>query len=248
MIRRKALDRDLVALGLRAGALVMVHSSLRRVGPVEGGADTLLDALLAVIGPAGTLVMVLGADDSEPFDAGRTPAEEEMGILPEVFRLRPGTRVNDHAAARFGVHGPLADWLLTDIPLHDYHGPGSVIAKFTESGGDVLRLGANDDTITVTHWAEYLADIPHKRRVRIAYERADIGTQWIEGLDDSAGIVEWAHGDYFPQIWLDYRAAGYPAIGTVGNCLAELFPAVGFVEFARRWIETQLRPDAESRR
>jgi aminoglycoside N3'-acetyltransferase len=240
MITGAMLETQLQALGVRPGALLMVHASMRRAGPVAGGADTVLDALQTVLGPAGTLVMVLGARADAPFDAQRAPADPEMGILAEVFRRRPATGVNDHAAARFGASGPLAADLLANIPLHDYHGPGSLIARFTEAGGEVLRLGADDDTITVTHWAEYLANLPLKRRVRIAYQRADIGTQWIEGLDDTHGIVDWEHGDYFSRIWLDYRAAGHPVIGPVGNCTAELFPAAHFVGFACRWMEAHL--------
>ena len=43
--------------GLTAGDLVLVHSSLRKLGPVEGGADTVLDALLEVLGQEGTLAL-----------------------------------------------------------------------------------------------------------------------------------------------------------------------------------------------
>lgn len=49
------LQSTLRALGLRPGDLVMVHASLRALGPVDGGPAAVLDALLDVIGPAGTL-------------------------------------------------------------------------------------------------------------------------------------------------------------------------------------------------
>jgi len=68
----------------------MLHASLRKVGPVEGGADVLLDAILRVLGNDGTLLMVLGADPTVPFVASSTPTEPEMGILAETFRTRPG--------------------------------------------------------------------------------------------------------------------------------------------------------------
>ncbi len=86
MIDRATLARDLVALGVPRGGLVMVHASMRRVGPIDGGADALLDALHDVLGPEGTMMMALGATDDRPFDnAGgrlRRPCE----------RLRPGGR------------------------------------------------------------------------------------------------------------------------------------------------------------
>ena len=48
--RRERLVRDLQALGLRPGDLVMVHASLRALGPVEGGPAAVLDALLDTVG------------------------------------------------------------------------------------------------------------------------------------------------------------------------------------------------------
>ena len=46
MITRAQLVADLRRLGLKSGMDVMVHSSLSKVGPVEGGAETVVDALL----------------------------------------------------------------------------------------------------------------------------------------------------------------------------------------------------------
>jgi aminoglycoside N3'-acetyltransferase len=242
LIERATLLRQLKALGVGSHTPLMVHASLRNVGPIVGGADALLDCLLETLGPNGTLLMVLGADAEESFDPLTTEAEEDMGVLAEIFRQRNGTKVNDHAAARYGAYGPRATELLEPIPLHDYHGPGSVLEKFTEMGGAVLRLGANIDTVTLTHWAEYLAKVPNKRRVRLRYVRADSGEQWIESLDDTYGIAEWEGGDYFSQILLDFLAAGVARTGPIGNCTAELFEAKPFVKFAVEWLETNLSP------
>lgn len=238
---RTTLAEQLRTLGVRAGVPLMIHSSLRKVGPIVGGARALLDALGDATSPGGTLLMVLGADLSLPFDATTTPVDtEEMGALVEVFRQHPGVLVNDHAAARYGALGPASWALLEPIPLHDYHGPGSVLQRFTEASGVVLRLGANVDTVTLIHWAEYLAQVPDKRRVKRRYLRADVGEQWIESLDDTDGIRDWPHGDYFPQIWLDFLTAGDASVGPVGMALAELFDAQRFVRFATAWMEKNL--------
>jgi aminoglycoside N3'-acetyltransferase len=93
---------------------------------------------------------------------------------------------------------------------------------------------------TLTHYAEYLADIPNKIRVRRRYVRADTGEVWIESLDDTDGIAVWDQGDYFPQIFLDYRATGTVRMGPVGRCDAEFFDAAPFVTFAVEWINRNL--------
>src|SRR5436309_7934876 len=95
---------DLIAhlrrLGVRAGDVVMVHASLRAIGPVEGGAATVVGAIDAAVGPEGTVMMTLGARDdfdwvnkhpepereklladTVPFDHLRTPASREVGTL-----------------------------------------------------------------------------------------------------------------------------------------------------------------------
>lgn len=243
MTARLDLAEQLRALGVGANDVVMIHASMRRVGPVEGGAASVIDALRDAVGPGGTLLMVLSADEDEPFDALRSPVDiEDMGILAEVFRTYPGVSVNDHPADRFAAFGPLASFLLEPTPLHDYHGPGSVLERFTERRGKVLRLGANPDTVTLTHYAEYLADVPNKVRVNRRYVRADTGEVWIESLDDTDGIATWEEGDYFPRIFLDYCASGVVRIGPVGRCEAELFDAAPFVKFAVEWMNRHLVP------
>ncbi|MEM6461530.1 MAG: AAC(3) family N-acetyltransferase [Pseudomonadota bacterium] len=245
MLTKTELLHQLEALGLHKCSLLMVHASLRRIGAVEGGASGLIDALMERLGPNGTLVMPMGADDSGPIDFLTTPADRSLGALVEVFRQRPGTLVNDHAAARFEAAGPEAAAILEPIPLHHYYGNGSPLARFVDANGWVLRLGADIDTVTVTHRAEYLADIPEKRLVRRRYVRADGGEQWIESLDDTDGIVDWPEGDYFGQILVDFLSREPVIKGPVGNCTAELFASDDFLPFAIDWLEARFGPDAK---
>ena len=50
------LVHDLKACGIPEGCLLHLKISLKAFGKVEGGADTVLQALLEVVGPQGTLV------------------------------------------------------------------------------------------------------------------------------------------------------------------------------------------------
>jgi aminoglycoside N3'-acetyltransferase len=260
-----ALARDLRALGVRDGDLLHVHASLRRIGPVEGGADGVLDALRGALGPTGTMVMTFGAENPfdwvnerpEPerpallagapaFDARRDRVEGDVGVLAELFRTRPGTEVSDHPEGRFGASGPLAAALLADQPWDDYYGPGSPLQRFTDAGGRVLRLGADLDTVTVLHWAEYLAPVAGKRRVRRSrvVRRADGATEVrvVEGLDDTGGIVEQEGEDYFARILRAYLATGRAsAAGRVGGATSELLDAADLVAFGAAWMGEHLR-------
>lgn len=235
----EGLSQQLTDLGLRSGDLVMTHASLRKIGEIEGRGETLIRALLKVIGTEGTLVMVLGSPADCVFEAATSPIDPEMGMLAELFRRFPDVIINDHAAARFAAHGPLADELLKDTTLHDYYSHGSVPDKIYQNNGRVLRMGANIDTVTITHFAEYLADIPNKKRVEREYTRKDTGRQVIKSLDDCLGIREWPHGDYFGQITKDFIASGQCQHGLIGNAESELFEARAFIPFAVDWLERE---------
>jgi aminoglycoside N3'-acetyltransferase len=244
LVELSDLVADLRALGVRDGDLVVLHASMRAIGPVEGGASTVVRALDAALGAAGTLVMVLGAEESDaPFDALSTPADPDVGVLAEVFRRTDGTAVNDHPDGRFGARGALARELLAGGPWHDYYGPGSLLERVVQRRGKVLRLGADLDTVTVLHYAEYLAPLDHKRRVRRVHRLARGGgviEQAVECLDDSDGIVDHPGEDYFAQIVRAYLATGRAATGRVGNAESELIDAGDLVAFGVEWMATYL--------
>lgn len=240
MLDRPTLTAQLRALALPGDRPLLVHAGLRSIGAIDGGADALIDALLAAIAPGGTLLMMVAECGDLPFDRLTTPADPENGVLAELVRQRAGDGISDHPASRFAAIGPDAAALLSPVPLHDYYGPGSPLEPFVAMRGQVLRLGASRDTMTLTHYAEYLADLPNKRRVTRTYVRADTGPLTIDSLDDSDGIAIWPHGDYFPQILVDFLHAGHARIAPLGGCTAELIDGAAFVDFAKRWMEREL--------
>jgi aminoglycoside 3-N-acetyltransferase len=234
------LATDLRRLGVAAGDVLMVHASLRAIGSVDGGADGVIDGLETALGPSGTLLMTLGArDGAEQFDCLVTPADPDVGVLAEVFRKRPATLVSDHPEGRFGASGPFAEKLVENVPWDDYYGPGSPLERFVHAEGRVLRLGADLDTLTVLHYAEYLAPLPAKRRVR--RHCVVVGPQGpeprvVECLDDSDGIVEYPGEDYFAVILREYLSAGRAKTGVVGRATSELIEASDVVYFAVGWM------------
>lgn len=266
-LTRERLLEDLRGLGVKPGEIVMVHASLRRIGLArtafgEGGAETLLDALEAAVGPGGTLMMTLGTDypqdwvnrrpvaeraallaGTEPFDPADAPVMPDVGWLAEAFRRRPGTIVSDNPSGRFGARGPQAEALMRDQPWNDYYGPGSPLEKLCAQGGRILRLGADPDTLTMLHYAEYLARLPAKRRARWDYllaGKAGPRHVWIDCLDDSDGIVDSQGEDYFALILAAYFEIRRARAGRVGHARSELIDAADIVEFGARWMERHL--------
>jgi len=258
---------DLRSLGLAPGDLVMVHASLRAIGPVEGGADGLIDAILSVIGDEGTMLMVLGARDdhawvnerpeaeraelladAQPFDALVTPSSPNVGTLAEVFRQRPETVVSNHPEGRFAAAGALARALLDEVPWDDYFGPGSPLERLVADGGQVLRLGADLDTVTVLHHAEYRCSVRSKRRVRrhrpvATPDGTEVRT--VDCLDDEKGIADYPGEDYFADLLREYLALGRARVGSVGSARSELLDAADIVAFGVDWLDEHLVPAVE---
>ena len=93
-----SLSTDLTALGLLPGDIALVHTSLSALGWVCGGPATVIEALLAVLGPHGTLVMpAFSGGSSEPSLWQHPPVPAEWW---------PAVRPRHHAAVR---------------PAHDSH-------------------------------------------------------------------------------------------------------------------------------
>ena len=85
---RASLAEDLTALGLRAGETVIVHSSLRAVGWVPGGRVAVVQSLLEVLGPAGTLVVPAQTMDNSDPRTGNARRCRSRGGRSSVSRCR----------------------------------------------------------------------------------------------------------------------------------------------------------------
>ena len=78
IVTKKDIINGLTQMGLRSGMIVEVHSSLSSFGYVVGGAQTIVDALMEVITPAGTIIMPYQTcDNSEPSLWVNPPVEPE---------------------------------------------------------------------------------------------------------------------------------------------------------------------------
>ena len=170
------LVEQLRELGLRQGDAVLAHAALRRVGPVLGGPDTLIDAIRAVIGPAGTLLAYCDwqADDDilqrtdlrdeiPPFDPQRSRSIRDNGAFPELLRTTPGALRSGNPGASCAALGGKAEWFTADHALDYGYGPQSPFGKLVEAGGKTMLIGAPLDTMTLLHHAEHVADFPNKR-------------------------------------------------------------------------------------
>jgi aminoglycoside 3-N-acetyltransferase len=267
LVRRSDLVRDLAALGVRPGGVLMVHTRMSTIGWVVGGAETVVTALLDVLSPAGTLMAYIGWNDSTggmtgwppawqeayrserpPFDAEFSETDRQMGRVAERIRTWPGAKVSGSHFRRMAAIGAAADWLTKDQPWDHGFGPGSPLAKLVEADGQVLLLGAPLDRLTILHHAESLVDSSHKRMARHVIPVRESGqVLWREVRDHDTSTAigafpyERAVGNQDPFAVIGQLAldAGCGASGLAGNANSHLFAAKPLVRFGVDWMNNE---------
>jgi aminoglycoside N3'-acetyltransferase len=217
--------RQLRALGVREGGVLLVHTSFRETRPVEGGPAGLIAALRDALGPAGTLVMPSWTGDGDdPFDSSRTPAAGDLGIVADTFWRLPDVVRSDHPFA-CAAAGPRADAIVSDpLPLPP-HAPESPVGRVHELDGQVLLLGVGHDANTTLHLAELLADVPYRVPTYITVLRDGRPVRIDYGENDHC-CQRFALADG----WL--RPLGLQAEGNVGHAHARLARSRDIVRLA----------------
>jgi aminoglycoside 3-N-acetyltransferase len=263
-ITKSRLVTDLKQLGANAGDTIMLHTSVRAIGWIIGGPDVVIQALLDVLGPEGTLMMYIGWEEGAlydlarlpkewqeaylkecpPFDPARSRAHRRWSILTEYLRTWPRAYRSNHPDASCVAVGARAQWITENHPLQYGYGPGSPLAKLCEAKGKVLLLGAPFDTITLLHHAEHIANVPHKLvihyKMPILCNRKRVWIE-IEEFDTCGGVLLDAE-EYFKTIPREYLASGKGKPAKVGNAQSYLIDAADLVNFAVQWLEDKYSP------
>lgn len=163
-ISPEKLTGDLNALPITPGAVVLVHSSLKSIGFVEGGAQSVVDALVASVVEkrGGTLLLPTFSIDGtmyqtlasgRVFDSRSTPSN--LGAIPETFRRQAATKRSLHPSHSFGAIGPQAEELVAG-----HHTAGTNFGQGTPMGllvgrpAYLLGLGSDIGHVTFTHVVE----------------------------------------------------------------------------------------------
>jgi aminoglycoside 3-N-acetyltransferase len=179
-----SLVSDLARLGVASGSVLLVHSSLRALGWVCGGAPAVVLALESALGERGTLVMPAHSGDlSDPagwenppvpagwwatiretmpaYDPDLTPTRG-MGSIPECFRKQHGTVRSNHPQTSFAARGPAAAEIVAGHSLEDGLGERSPLGRIYDLDGWVLLLGVGHESNTSLHLAEYRSGVARR--------------------------------------------------------------------------------------
>lgn len=161
-----SLARDLAAMGFESTDVVMVHSSMKSIGCVDGGADTVLNVLTdyfsagAIAMPTLTWELMLETDSQKRiFDVMNTPTS--TGLLPEMLRKRPGVLRSLHPTHSVAVYGQKAQALIEKSHLAASScGIYSPWHQLYEHDGKIMMLGCKLTSCTFIHGIEEWGDHP----------------------------------------------------------------------------------------
>ncbi len=160
---REQLISQFKELGIKPGMDLMMHSSLRRIGPVDGGADTVIDALLEILGPEGTLMMSTVSGNVNPaqpvFHVEHT--RSTVGALSNVFRKRKNAVRSLHPVHSITACGKRAAFYTEGhLDANTPWSPDSPYGKIMRNGAHILFLGVNFTCNTCLHALEIEARVP----------------------------------------------------------------------------------------
>lgn len=254
-----SLSDDLSRLGLSRGSILLVHASLSSLGWVCGGATALIEALVRVIGPQGTLVMpthTAGLSDpanwSNPpvpelwwpvirentpaFDARTTPTRG-MGAVAECFRGHPDVIRSNHPLLSFAALGPAAQEITSGHELENGLGNNSPLGRIYGLGGEILLLGVGHGKNTSLHLSEVRAYGTKQPMTRTgAPMMVDGRRQWVAFNEPEYS------GQDFSSIGLAFsQTTGRVRSGLVGVGESMLMPQAALVDFGVEWLRDKNR-------
>ncbi|MDG0792445.1 AAC(3) family N-acetyltransferase [Cohnella ginsengisoli] len=254
MIAAEELQRQLGEGGIKSGQHLIVHASLSSLGFVVGGAETLVRALLALVGEEGTIMMPAqtwknldpstGVHGDVPpawwpairagwpaYDKRIAPAIG-MGASAEMLRCWPGARRSDHPVRSFAAVGRQADYLTANHDLSNIFGEDSPLDRLYRLGGRILLIGVGHDKNTSLHLAETRARFEGKRLVE------ESSAVLIDGRREWVTYpTQEVHDGDFARLGLAYEREHRSPIHGVGSAAVRLLEMRPFVDWAVDWME-----------
>jgi len=179
---KEHIKTGLYRLGIQENGIVFFHSSLSSFGYVDGGAETVIDAFLEVVGEGGTVIVPTCV---QFVDGHRASIEErrkawnidtspsDMGLITETFRKRKGSYRSDHPCENVCAIGKRAEDITEGHKTaygrwspwgEDAYGIGSPWEKMYQYNAHYLLLGVDFYVCTIFHYAQaiYLEELMRK--------------------------------------------------------------------------------------
>jgi aminoglycoside 3-N-acetyltransferase len=232
MITQDQIADDIRALGVGDGELLLVHSSLKSLGHVIGGAEAAARALIDAVSPAGTVFVPTFNFGKFPWDPKTT--DSVVGAITNAFWRRPEAHRSLQCTHAVAGIGPRAAEIIAGHEKTHPFAVDSPLGKLWKLNAWVLLVGCGHNSSSMIHVAEEAEDAPFIHRTRM---------QTILKPDGSSEQVEVRRPGFsngFFKIDQPLRAGGKIIDGKVGLADAMLIRAADIVETARQMLRKDL--------
>ncbi len=181
MHTKNSLIKDIEQTGIRKNGTLLIHSSMKAVGAVEGGGDTVLDAFIEYMKEGLLLFPTHSWSDKNLQNGIYDPKTEPscVGILPNLFMNRAGAVRSMHPTHSVTAMGNRAkDYVLRDNEVYTPCPRNSCFGGLYDEEAQLLFLGATLKTNTFIHSIEEWLNIPDRinpqsRRIKLLFEDGD---------------------------------------------------------------------------
>ena len=238
MLTKEKLFAQLDAFAIPDDTVVMAHSSLRAVGPVEGRAEGLLAMFEDYFTRKNDLFCVpthtwdrcdptmISLDMTEPYAC--------IGTLPNVAaRVAKYRTANaSHSLAVFGRDEDAAAFTAIDDTITSCTSPDSCHAEIMKRGGYILLIGVGHNRNTFLHCVDEMLNVPNRMTkepvaLKIKLRDGTVITKatreiYAEGIGDVSA--------FFPKLEPAFRAHGAIRDGFIGEAPTQLCSTVKMYE------------------
>lgn len=162
---KQQLKDQLESMGLKGDETILIHSSMKAIGAVDGGADTVLDAWMEyfkdglLLLPTHTWKTVNA--DNPVYNPYTTPSC--VGLLTNMFMKRDGVIRSLHPTHSMSGYGKnAAEYLAGEEYNNTPCTPGGCYDRLKEVGGKVLLVGVGHERNTYIHSVEEMLNVPNR--------------------------------------------------------------------------------------
>ena len=227
MFSKNDLRKDLENLQIAPSDTLLIHSSMKSIGEVDGGADAVLDMLMDYFKESGLLLFPTLSYRSVNakntcFDVVNTPAC--TGILAELFRKKPGVVRSLHPTHSLAAFGRTAADFVSGHEKANTPAPvGSPWWKILQKKGKIMFIGTGINCNTFLHGVDEWLNLP------------GLLTEHVEDLeivDYNGNVIKSpqhrhcaGRNGYYESLESRFEAAGAMVRGKFGNANVQVLEA-----------------------
>ncbi len=236
MHTKNSLIKDIEQAGIRNQGTLLIHSSMKAIGPVEGGGDTVLDAFIEFMKDGLLLFPTHSWSASNLKDETYDPMTEPscVGILPNLFMKRPGAMRSMHPTHSVTAMGSRAwTYVQRDNDVHTPCPRNGCFGGLYDEAAQILFLGASLKKNTFIHSVEEWLNIPNRiastpRKIKLLYEDGQIREVDVYGHFSTRGNVSQNYDKLLPPM-LQMGIAREVKVGDALSYVIEVKPMADWV-------------------